>query len=118
MFLLCSSLHVWLQTSAEQESTVQSQPVPNIDHLLSNIGRTAASQGEVSGNSVGFFLLDLPLQHHQILQQQQYYILFMPIGLKTLCKVEDGILAASKLLMPCFLKSKCFEQKFVFVIFQ
>ncbi|CAM9157347.1 unnamed protein product, partial [Lampetra planeri] len=30
-------------TTAEQESTVQSQPVPNIDHLLSNIGRTAAS---------------------------------------------------------------------------
>lgn len=36
---------------AEQESTVQSQPVPNIDHLLSNIGRTAASPGEVSGKS-------------------------------------------------------------------
>lgn len=40
-----------LQTTAEQESTVQSQPVPNIDHLLSNIGRTAASPGEVSGKS-------------------------------------------------------------------
>uniref|UniRef100_A0A8C4ZDD5 Rho GTPase-activating protein 21 n=1 Tax=Gadus morhua TaxID=8049 RepID=A0A8C4ZDD5_GADMO len=38
-------------TSADQESTVQSQPVPNIDHLLSNIGRTAASPGEVSGTS-------------------------------------------------------------------
>uniref|UniRef100_A0A4W5KBB5 Rho GTPase activating protein 21b n=1 Tax=Hucho hucho TaxID=62062 RepID=A0A4W5KBB5_9TELE len=40
-------------TSVEQESTVQSQPVPNIDHLLSNIGRTTTttSPGEVSGNS-------------------------------------------------------------------
>ncbi|KAM8850473.1 rho GTPase-activating protein 21 isoform 2-T2 [Spinachia spinachia] len=35
-------------TTAEQESTVHSQPVPNIDHLLSNIGRTTASPGEVS----------------------------------------------------------------------
>jgi len=34
----------------EQESTVQSQPVPNIDHLLTNIGRTAPSPGDVSGN--------------------------------------------------------------------
>lgn len=39
------------QTTAEQESTVHSQPVPNIDHLLSNIGRTTASPGEVSGKS-------------------------------------------------------------------
>uniref|UniRef100_A0A8C5A9L9 Rho GTPase activating protein 21b n=1 Tax=Gadus morhua TaxID=8049 RepID=A0A8C5A9L9_GADMO len=38
-------------TSADQESTVQSQPVPNIDHLLSNIGRTAASPGEVSDSA-------------------------------------------------------------------
>ncbi|XP_044075826.1 rho GTPase-activating protein 21 isoform X3 [Siniperca chuatsi] len=38
-------------TTAEQESTVQSQPVPNIDHLLSNIGRTAASPGEVSDSA-------------------------------------------------------------------
>uniref|UniRef100_A0A3Q3AL69 Rho GTPase activating protein 21b n=1 Tax=Kryptolebias marmoratus TaxID=37003 RepID=A0A3Q3AL69_KRYMA len=38
-------------TSAEQESTVQSQPVPNIDHLLSNIGRTAPSPGEVSDSA-------------------------------------------------------------------
>ncbi|XP_034742871.1 rho GTPase-activating protein 21 isoform X1 [Etheostoma cragini] len=38
-------------TTAEQESTVQSQPVPNIDHLLSNIGRTAASTGEVSDSA-------------------------------------------------------------------
>nr|XP_054596367.1 rho GTPase-activating protein 21 isoform X3 [Nothobranchius furzeri] len=35
-------------TAAEQESTVQSQPVPNINHLLSNIERIAASPGEVS----------------------------------------------------------------------
>ncbi|KAM4604862.1 rho GTPase-activating protein 21 [Polymixia lowei] len=38
-------------TSVEQESTVQSQPVPNIDHLLSNIGRTTASPGEVSDSA-------------------------------------------------------------------
>ncbi|KAL7387107.1 hypothetical protein ABVT39_018461 [Epinephelus coioides] len=38
-------------TTAEQESTVKSQPVPNIDHLLSNIGRTAASPGEVSDSA-------------------------------------------------------------------
>ncbi|XP_061878621.1 rho GTPase-activating protein 21 [Entelurus aequoreus] len=38
-------------TTAEQESTVQSQPLPNIDHLLSNIGRTAASPGEVSDSA-------------------------------------------------------------------
>ncbi|XP_062336466.1 rho GTPase-activating protein 21 isoform X1 [Osmerus eperlanus] len=43
-------------TSAEQDSTVQSQPVPNIDHLLSNIGRTTAatsstSPGEVSDSA-------------------------------------------------------------------
>lgn len=30
---------------------VESQPVPNIDHLLTNIGRTGTSQGEVSGNA-------------------------------------------------------------------
>ncbi|KAM4556010.1 rho GTPase-activating protein 21 isoform 2-T2 [Fundulus diaphanus] len=35
-------------TAAEQESTVQSQPVPNIGHLLSNISRVPASSGEVS----------------------------------------------------------------------
>ncbi|XP_069013488.1 rho GTPase-activating protein 21 isoform X8 [Embiotoca jacksoni] len=38
-------------TTAEQESTVKSQPVPNIDHLLSNIGRTTASPGEVSDSA-------------------------------------------------------------------
>ncbi|XP_075903592.1 rho GTPase-activating protein 21a isoform X2 [Nelusetta ayraudi] len=35
-------------TVSQEESAVESQPVPNIDHLLTNIGRTAASQGEVS----------------------------------------------------------------------
>ncbi|XP_020777084.1 rho GTPase-activating protein 21 [Boleophthalmus pectinirostris] len=38
-------------TTAEQENTVHSQPVPNIDHLLSNIGRTTASPGEVSDSA-------------------------------------------------------------------
>ncbi|XP_060784150.1 rho GTPase-activating protein 21 isoform X5 [Neoarius graeffei] len=38
-------------TSVEQESTVQSQPVPNIDHLLTNIGRTAPSPGDFSADS-------------------------------------------------------------------
>ncbi|KAF5890526.1 rho GTPase-activating protein 21-like isoform X3 [Clarias magur] len=37
--------------SVEQESTVQSQPVPNIDHLLSNIGRTAPSPGDGSDSA-------------------------------------------------------------------
>ncbi|XP_034428806.1 rho GTPase-activating protein 21-like isoform X4 [Hippoglossus hippoglossus] len=35
-------------TVSHEMSAVQSQPIPNIDHLLTNIGRTAASQGEVS----------------------------------------------------------------------
>ncbi|XP_062849831.1 rho GTPase-activating protein 21 isoform X2 [Trichomycterus rosablanca] len=38
-------------TTAELESTVQSQPVPNIDHLLTNIGRTAHSPGDVSDSA-------------------------------------------------------------------
>uniref|UniRef100_A0A673LK98 Rho GTPase activating protein 21b n=1 Tax=Sinocyclocheilus rhinocerous TaxID=307959 RepID=A0A673LK98_9TELE len=38
-------------TNVEQESTVQSQPVPNIDHLLTNIGRTAPSPGDVSDST-------------------------------------------------------------------
>ncbi|XP_039532407.1 rho GTPase-activating protein 21 isoform X2 [Pimephales promelas] len=38
-------------TTMEQESTVQSQPVPNIDHLLTNIGRTAPSPGDVSDST-------------------------------------------------------------------
>ncbi|KAL7876648.1 hypothetical protein AOLI_G00116110 [Acnodon oligacanthus] len=37
--------------AVEQESTVQSQPVPNIDHLLTNIGRTAPSPGDVSDSA-------------------------------------------------------------------
>ncbi|XP_051266759.1 rho GTPase-activating protein 21 isoform X2 [Dicentrarchus labrax] len=35
-------------TMSHEESAVESQPVPNIDHLLTNIGRTGTSQGEVS----------------------------------------------------------------------
>ncbi|XP_058502776.1 rho GTPase-activating protein 21-B isoform X2 [Solea solea] len=35
-------------TVCHEDSAVESQPIPNIDHLLPNIGRTAASQGEVS----------------------------------------------------------------------
>lgn len=38
-------------TAVEQESTVKSQPVPNIDHLLTNIGRTAPSPGDVSDSA-------------------------------------------------------------------
>ncbi|XP_030630631.1 rho GTPase-activating protein 21 [Chanos chanos] len=38
-------------TTVEQESTVQSQPVPNIDHLLTNIGRTAPSTGDISDST-------------------------------------------------------------------
>ncbi|XP_030624799.1 rho GTPase-activating protein 21a [Chanos chanos] len=32
----------------QQENAVESQPVPNIDHLLTNIGRTGTSPGDVS----------------------------------------------------------------------
>ncbi|XP_035981339.1 rho GTPase-activating protein 21 isoform X5 [Fundulus heteroclitus] len=35
-------------TVSHEESAVESQPVPNIDHLLTNIGRTNTSQGDVS----------------------------------------------------------------------
>uniref|UniRef100_A0A8B9P206 Rho GTPase-activating protein 21 n=1 Tax=Apteryx owenii TaxID=8824 RepID=A0A8B9P206_APTOW len=38
-------------TAVQEENTVESQPVPNIDHLLTNIGRTGVSPGDVSGNS-------------------------------------------------------------------
>lgn len=34
--------------TVQEESAVESQPVPNIDHLLTNIGRTGTSPGEVS----------------------------------------------------------------------
>uniref|UniRef100_A0AAZ3PZX0 Rho GTPase activating protein 21a n=1 Tax=Oncorhynchus tshawytscha TaxID=74940 RepID=A0AAZ3PZX0_ONCTS len=37
-------------TMSRYENAVESQPVPNIDHLLNNIGRMASTQGEVSGN--------------------------------------------------------------------
>lgn len=65
-FLLSSTLCHSLQTTAEQESTVQSQPVPNIDHLLCNIGRTAASPGEVSGTSERDSFLGAALMHQLI----------------------------------------------------
>ncbi|XP_054622034.1 rho GTPase-activating protein 21 isoform X2 [Dunckerocampus dactyliophorus] len=35
-------------TVSHEESAVESQPIPNIDHLLTNIGRTGTPQGEVS----------------------------------------------------------------------
>ncbi|XP_035269987.1 rho GTPase-activating protein 21-like isoform X5 [Anguilla anguilla] len=38
-------------TSAQQENAVESQPVPNIDHLLTNIGRTGTSPGDVSDSA-------------------------------------------------------------------
>ncbi|KAM4705767.1 rho GTPase-activating protein 21 isoform 2-T2 [Rhinophrynus dorsalis] len=37
-------------TAVQEESTVESQPVPNIDHLLPNIGRTGLSPGDVSAD--------------------------------------------------------------------
>lgn len=52
---------------------MESQPVPNIDHLLTNIGRTAASQGEVSGNTLaspgGSKLLSAPLVPATFMEQ-------------------------------------------------
>ncbi|KAJ8375883.1 hypothetical protein SKAU_G00064630 [Synaphobranchus kaupii] len=38
-------------TSTQQENAVESQPVPNIDHLLTNIGRTGTSPGDVSDSA-------------------------------------------------------------------
>ncbi|KAM4814804.1 rho GTPase-activating protein 21 isoform X1 [Urocitellus parryii] len=38
-------------TSVQEENTVDSQPVPNIDHLLTNIGRTGVSPGDVSDSA-------------------------------------------------------------------
>uniref|UniRef100_A0A8C9W5K7 Rho GTPase activating protein 21 n=2 Tax=Scleropages formosus TaxID=113540 RepID=A0A8C9W5K7_SCLFO len=38
-------------TVTQPESAVESQPVPNIDHLLTNIGRTVPSPGEVSDSA-------------------------------------------------------------------
>uniref|UniRef100_A0A6J0UGK0 Rho GTPase-activating protein 21 isoform X1 n=2 Tax=Pogona vitticeps TaxID=103695 RepID=A0A6J0UGK0_9SAUR len=38
-------------TAVQEENTVESQPVPNIDHLLSNIGRTGVSPGDVSDSA-------------------------------------------------------------------
>ncbi|KAI1891352.1 hypothetical protein AGOR_G00142920 [Albula goreensis] len=42
-------------TSVQQENAVESQPVPNIDHLLTNIGRTGTSPGDVSGQVGGVY---------------------------------------------------------------
>ncbi|KAL8165056.1 UNVERIFIED_CONTAM: Rho GTPase-activating protein 21 [Gekko kuhli] len=38
-------------TAVQDENTVESQPVPNIDHLLTNIGRTGVSHGDVSDST-------------------------------------------------------------------
>ncbi|XP_006887167.1 PREDICTED: rho GTPase-activating protein 21 [Elephantulus edwardii] len=38
-------------TTMQEENTVNSQPVPNIDHLLTNIGRTGVSPGDVSDSA-------------------------------------------------------------------
>ncbi|XP_060104334.1 rho GTPase-activating protein 21 isoform X1 [Heteronotia binoei] len=38
-------------TAIQEENTVESQPVPNIDHLLTNIGRTGVSPGDVSDST-------------------------------------------------------------------
>ncbi|CAI5788887.1 GTPase-activating 21 isoform X1 [Podarcis lilfordi] len=38
-------------TAVQEENTVESQPVPNIDHLLTNIGRTGVSPGDVSDSA-------------------------------------------------------------------
>uniref|UniRef100_A0A8C2RGR4 Rho GTPase activating protein 21 n=1 Tax=Capra hircus TaxID=9925 RepID=A0A8C2RGR4_CAPHI len=42
-------------TTVQEENTVDSQPVPNIDHLLTNIGRTGVSPGDVSGEMGGVY---------------------------------------------------------------
>uniref|UniRef100_A0A8C0AT43 Rho GTPase activating protein 21 n=1 Tax=Buteo japonicus TaxID=224669 RepID=A0A8C0AT43_9AVES len=42
-------------TTVQEENTVESQPVPNIDHLLTNIGRTGVSPGDVSGEVGGVY---------------------------------------------------------------
>ncbi|XP_068091716.1 rho GTPase-activating protein 21 isoform X2 [Hyperolius riggenbachi] len=38
-------------TTAQEEGTIDSQPLPNIDHLLPNIGRTGLSPGEISDSA-------------------------------------------------------------------
>ncbi|XP_058525583.1 rho GTPase-activating protein 21 isoform X2 [Ochotona princeps] len=38
-------------TTVQEENTVDSQPVPNIDHLLTNIGRTGVSPGDGSDSA-------------------------------------------------------------------
>uniref|UniRef100_A0A8D0HMX4 Rho GTPase activating protein 21 n=1 Tax=Sphenodon punctatus TaxID=8508 RepID=A0A8D0HMX4_SPHPU len=42
-------------TTVQEENTVESQPLPNIDHLLTNIGRTGVSPGDVSGEVGGVY---------------------------------------------------------------
>ncbi|XP_020836159.1 rho GTPase-activating protein 21-like [Phascolarctos cinereus] len=42
-------------TTVQEENTVKSQPVPNIDPLLTNIGRTGVSPGDVSGETGGVY---------------------------------------------------------------
>lgn len=44
------SIPLPMQTVVQTECAVETQPIPNIDHLLTNIGRTGVSPGEVSGN--------------------------------------------------------------------
>ncbi|XP_058879168.1 rho GTPase-activating protein 21-like isoform X2 [Acipenser ruthenus] len=38
-------------TPVRQENAIEAQPVPNIDHLLTNIGRTGSSPGDVSDSA-------------------------------------------------------------------
>lgn len=68
---------------------MESQPVPNIDHLLTNIGRTAASQGEVSGNTLalgGSKLLSAPLVSATFMEQ----LLSLSLITARLKKRENG----------------------------
>ncbi|PWA18126.1 hypothetical protein CCH79_00003992 [Gambusia affinis] len=52
---LLSNFALLFQTVSHEESAIESQPVPNIDHLLTNIGRTGTSQGDVSGQVGGVY---------------------------------------------------------------
>ncbi|XP_039213617.1 rho GTPase-activating protein 21 isoform X3 [Crotalus tigris] len=42
-------------TAVQEANTVESQPVPSIDHLLSNIGRIGVYPGDVSDSATGDF---------------------------------------------------------------
>lgn len=68
---------------------MESQPVPNIDHLLTNIGRTGTSQGEVSGNTLadrlfgGFTFLypfSAVVEEGPLLEQMLMITLLLPVG--------------------------------------